>query len=113
VPTVDDYLDALEPAQRAEYDRVRAVVERLAPGAVAVLSYGMPTFDYRGKHLIHFGAFKHHLSLFPPTTTFTLAEPLSDGELTAMVTRRLAEIGERPAGQPGLASRNPDQPAGG
>ncbi len=92
--TVDGYLDALDPAQRAQYNRVRAVVERLAPGAVAVLSYGMPTFDYRGRHLIHFGAFKHHLSLFPPTTSFTLDAPLTDDELAAMVTRRLAEIGE-------------------
>ena len=91
--TVDGYLDALDPAQRAQYNRVRAVVERLAPGAVAVLSYGMPTFDYRGRHLIHFGAFKHHLSLFPPTTSFTLDAPLTDDELVAMVTRRLVEIG--------------------
>lgn len=98
MPTVEDYLDALEPAQRVEYDRVRAVVDRFAPGAVAVLSYGMPTFDYRGKHLIHFGAFKRHLSLFPPTTTFTLDAPLSDEQLTSMVIRRLAEIGESPAG---------------
>lgn len=98
MPTVDDYLDALEPAQRAEYDRLRAVVERLAPGAVPVLSYGMPTFDYRGKHLIHFGAFKHHLSLFPPTTSFTLDAPLADEQLTAIVARRLTEIGESPAG---------------
>jgi uncharacterized protein YdhG (YjbR/CyaY superfamily) len=93
--TVPEYLDALEPAQRAEFERLRRIVRDLAPDAVEAISYGMPTFDYRGRHLLHFGAFKHHMTLFPGTLKFTADRPLTDEQLTDVVRRRAAEIAAR------------------
>ena len=34
------------------------------PDAVEAISYGLPTFKYRGKVLIHFGATKNHCALY-------------------------------------------------
>lgn len=93
--TIAEYLDALEPAQRAEFDRIRRVVRDLAPDAVETISYGMPTFDFRGRHLLHFGAFARHMTLFPGTVRFTAESPLTDEQLTNLVRRRVAEITER------------------
>lgn len=93
--TIAAYLDGIAPAQRAEFERLRRVVRELAPEAVETISYGMPTFDLRGRHLIHFGAFKNHMSLFPGTVRFTDAEPLPDAELTALVRRRVEALGAR------------------
>ena len=46
-------------------EQVRAIVREEAPDAVEVVSYGIPTFDLLGKHLVHFAAFKHHVGFFP------------------------------------------------
>ena len=57
---IDDYLDNVTEPQRNELERVRRIVKHLVPdGAEEVISYGMPTFRYRGKSLIHFAAFKN------------------------------------------------------
>ena len=40
----------------------------MAPGAVETIGYGIPTFKYKGKNLIHFAAFKNHMSLFPTSS---------------------------------------------
>ena len=93
--TVAEYLDGLGAAQRTEFERLRHVVREIAPEAVETISYGMPTFDYRGRHLIHFGAFKHHMTLFPGTVKFTADAPLTDAQLTELIARRATEIAAR------------------
>ena len=62
---MDDYLDALPPAQKAALERVRAVVADLAPDAAEGRSYGVPAFIYAGRPLLGFSAAKKHLSIFP------------------------------------------------
>lgn len=63
--TIDAYLDAVEPAFRAELERIRALVHRIAPSAEETMSYSMPTVKYGGRALVHFTASKKHLSLMP------------------------------------------------
>jgi uncharacterized protein YdhG (YjbR/CyaY superfamily) len=63
--TINDYLDNVTPAQRAEFERVRGIVKQLTPDAGEKISYGIPTFTYNGTYLLYFGAFKNHMSLFP------------------------------------------------
>lgn len=46
-------------------NKIRKTVLSVVPNAVETVSYGIPTFDYNGKHLIHFAAFKKHVSIFP------------------------------------------------
>lgn len=65
--TANEYIAKLAPAERAEFERIQEVVINLAPTAELVMSYGLPTFKLNGKVLLHFGAFKDHLSLFPGT----------------------------------------------
>ena len=90
---VDDYVAKATAEQQVELNRLRALVRGIAPAeAVEVLSYGMPTFDYRGKHLIHFAAFKNHMSIFPGTIRFTPEQPVPDEVVTGIVKKRLAEI---------------------
>ena len=90
---IDDYLARATTEQRAELNRLRALVRGIVPAeAVEVLSYGMPTFDYRGKHVIHFAAFKKHMSIFPGTIRFTAERPVPDEVVTGIVLKRLAQI---------------------
>ena len=50
--TVDDYLDELEPDDRAAIERVYAVARAEVPEAEQGKGYGMPALVYRGKPLI-------------------------------------------------------------
>ncbi len=46
--------------------RVRTLVAKAAPRATEKLAWGMPTFYLEG-NLLHFAAFKEHMSIFPGT----------------------------------------------
>ena len=63
--SIDEYMaDVPEPA-RSTLSRIRAVIRAAAPAdAVETISYGIPTFKYKGP-LIGFAAFSKHCSLFP------------------------------------------------
>ena len=54
-----------EPAPiRKVLKEMRALVAKSAPLATEKLAWGMPTFYLEG-NLLHFAAFKNHMSLFP------------------------------------------------
>ena len=63
--SVEEYLDALDPAYRAELERIRALVTRLVPDTEETMSYGMPTLKYKNRALVYFTASKKHLSFYP------------------------------------------------
>jgi len=112
--TVNDYLTSITPEQRMHYERIKAVVLRLVPDAEETISYGMPTFKYREKPLLYFGAFKNHMSVFPTpqpvldmqtqgkltefkvskgTVQFTTDKPLPEEILEQMIQLRKVQIG--------------------
>ena len=59
------YVTKLSEPERAEFERIRGVVKATVPEAEETFSYMMPTFKYKGRPLLHVGAFKNHMSLFP------------------------------------------------
>jgi uncharacterized protein YdhG (YjbR/CyaY superfamily) len=71
--TVDEYLEGVPEPARTTLNKVRAVIRSVAPPeATEGISYGIPTFKYKGM-LASFGAFSDHCSLFPgagPTIEF-------------------------------------------
>lgn len=71
--TVDEYLEGVPEPARTTLKRIRTVIRSVAPPeATEGISYGMPTFKYKGM-LASFGAFSDHCSLFPgagPTIEF-------------------------------------------
>lgn len=79
--TVDEYLVSITPVQKAEFERIRKIVKKAVPDTVEVISYGIPTFKYKGKFLLYFGAFKNHMSLFPGPTTEAMKDKLKDFKL--------------------------------
>lgn len=73
-----EYYSTLSVDQLAELRRVKNTALEVEPTAEEVLSYGIPTLDYKGKHLIHFAAFKNHFSIFPgPSAVMSLEKELS------------------------------------
>jgi uncharacterized protein YdhG (YjbR/CyaY superfamily) len=66
MPEIDQYLkNSATPTQKKELNKIRHIAKELAPGSKEAISYGIPTIKYKNKNLIHFAAFKNHMSLFP------------------------------------------------
>ena len=63
--TIDEYLAGVPEPARSTLERVRATIRSAAPPETTeAISYGIPTFKYKGG-LLAFGAFSKHCSLFP------------------------------------------------
>src|SRR5436309_15308042 len=62
---VDEYLAGVPEPARTTLNTVRAAIRSaVPPEATEAISYGIPTFKYKGP-LVWFAAFSNHCSLFP------------------------------------------------
>ena len=65
--TVDAYLDDIPEPFHGMLQHLRAIIREEAPDATEVIAYGIPTFKLSG-NLVHYAAFKNHMSFFPGST---------------------------------------------
>lgn len=89
---VDAYIAAQPPAAQAHLRAIRALAQRLAPLGEERLSYRMPSL-FCGGVLVHYGAFKRHIGLYPP---------VADAALQPLLSRHLGPKGnlQLPLNQP-------------
>jgi uncharacterized protein YdhG (YjbR/CyaY superfamily) len=62
---IDDYLKKIEPTNRAALERIREIAKQVVPDATEILSYGMPTMQYKGKSFLGFDAHTNHIGIYP------------------------------------------------
>jgi len=62
--TIDEYIAAFSPDIQEMLENIRTAIRESAPEAEEAIAYGIPTFRLHG-NLVHFAAFKHHISFFP------------------------------------------------
>ena len=62
---VEAYLATVTPEARATLEKLRKTIKAIAPKAVEVISYQIPTFKLDGRMLVSYAAFKNHCSFFP------------------------------------------------
>ena len=109
--TIDEYIDTFPEDVQQILETIRQTVKRAAPDSTETISYQMPTFKWNGESLIHFGAWKHHIGLYPipagtaefdkelapyvtgkGTVRFLIREPIPHNLVHAMVTFRMKAI---------------------
>lgn len=64
-PSIDAYLAAVPPDQRAALQSLRETICDVAPTAVECISYGMPAFRVNGRVICYFAAAKQHCAFYP------------------------------------------------
>jgi len=65
--TIDEYIANYPPEVQASLQKLRRTIRAAAPEATEAISYQIPTFKLHG-NLVHFAAFKDHLSFFPTSS---------------------------------------------
>src|ERR1700736_5396477 len=63
--TIDEYITTFPKDIQAVLEKVRQSIRKAAPDSVETISYGIPTFDMKSKHVVFFAGCKHHISLYP------------------------------------------------
>ncbi len=64
VRTMDDYICTFPGDIQIILQKIREVIREVAPGAMEVLSYGMPAFCLNGKRMVYFAAHTNHIGFY-------------------------------------------------
>ena len=64
---IDEYIKNAPEEVRGKLEQIRRTIRDAAPEAKEKIGYGIPTFTYHC-NLVHFAAFKDHLSFFPASS---------------------------------------------
>lgn len=124
--TIDDYLAALSPVNRAALERLRKTIRAAAPDAEECLSYGLAAFRLNGRPLVALGATDKHCAFYPMsgstiaahadelagydtgkgTIRFQPDQPLPAALVRKLVRARIADI-QSAAKRPGPRPKRP------
>jgi len=69
--TIDEYIATFPRNVRDILEELRRIIRESAPKSEETISYGIPTFDLDGKHLVHFAAYKNHIGFYPTSSGIT------------------------------------------
>ncbi len=112
--TVDEYIAGFPAEIQSILLNIRTTISEAAPEATEKISYNMPTFALK-RVIVHFGAFKNHIGLFPPVRDpelkaqtlgyrgekgnlrFPLDQPIPYALIGRIVRARVTEIREKEA----------------
>lgn len=75
--TVEDYI-AARPNAKEYLEKARKTILQALPGAKEKISYGIPTFEFNGKNIVHIGAYDTHYAFYPGAIVTQFAEELKD-----------------------------------
>lgn len=111
---IDEFIADYPRETQALLRQLRSTIKKAVPNAEEVVSYGIPTFDLHGRHLVHFAAFKNHIGFYPTpsgieefkkelseyksakgSVQFPIDKPLPLGLITKIVRFRVKEILEK------------------
>lgn len=63
--SIDDYIRSFPESTAVVLSELRRVAHRAVPGAREAITYDIPTLTLAGRKVIHFAAWKQHVSVYP------------------------------------------------
>ena len=64
IESVDDYIKVFPDEIKSKLEAIREAINKVAPKATEVISYGMPAFK-QNKVLVYFAVNKNHIGFYP------------------------------------------------
>lgn len=64
--TIDDYHKGFSGEPLTRMQTIRKIIKEVVPEAEENISYQIPSFKYKGRHLIYYAAFPNHISISHP-----------------------------------------------
>jgi uncharacterized protein YdhG (YjbR/CyaY superfamily) len=79
---VYQYIDKQKSPQKEILQKIRKLIQKVAPSAAEAMSYGVPSFKVNG-NVIMYAAFTNHIGIYPePETIKAFEKELSSYETT-------------------------------
>lgn len=116
--TIDEFISTYPSEIQTILQKIRATIQKSAPGAEEAMAYGIPTFKLNGRNLVHFSAFKEHIGFYPTpsgieafkkelsayegakgSVKFPLSKPIPYALITKIVKFRVKEELEKAKGK--------------
>jgi uncharacterized protein YdhG (YjbR/CyaY superfamily) len=66
--TITEYIKLSPPAVQTLLKQMRSTIQSAAPQAEEYISYKMPAYKYKGKPLVYFAAYTHHIGFYATPT---------------------------------------------
>lgn len=63
--SIDEFIAAYPKDVQEILNKLRAIIKNEATAAEEAIVYGIPTFKLKGKNLVHFSAYPHHIGFYP------------------------------------------------
>ena len=101
---IDEYIMGFPEDLALKREKLRQTIKKAAPGSTEAISYAIPTFNMKGKNLVHFAGYKNHIGFYPGsgavetfknelagfnlskgTVQFPLDKPIPSGLVSTMV----------------------------
>ncbi len=73
--TIDGYIKSFPANIQTILEKVRTTMKAEIPEGEEKISYGIPTFQLKGRSLIFFAGYKKHISIYPTNETLEQAIP--------------------------------------
>lgn len=86
---IDEYIAFQREEIRPVLESLRAAIRAAIPEAEEKISWSMPTY-WKGRNLIQFAAFKHHIGLYPGPEAVEAFAPQLEGYESSKGTIRLS-----------------------
>ncbi len=115
---IDEFISTYPSEIQTILQKIRATIQKSAPGAEEAMAYGIPTFKLNGRNLVHFSAFKEHIGFYPTpsgieafkkelsayewakgSVKFPLSKPIPYALITKIVKFRVKEELEKAKGK--------------
>jgi uncharacterized protein YdhG (YjbR/CyaY superfamily) len=75
---IDAYIAGFPPPVQLKLQAMRDLIKTLAPDAIEVIKYAIPTFVVNGINLVHFAGYQHHIGFYPiPSSIAAFEKELS------------------------------------
>lgn len=68
VKKVDEYISEFPPAIQIRFEKIRSIIQKIAPQAIESIAYGMIAYKFRKKPLVYFGGFAKHIGFYGTPT---------------------------------------------